>query len=90
MQLVEGGEVAADRVRDAEGFQSGLEALRDRLATAIDNCDSGRDLAALSRQYVDVTERLEHIAPAEREGTGLDEFTRALRVKRGSGTAATG
>ena len=90
MQFVEGGEVATERVSDAEGFQAGLEALRDRLATAIDNCDSGRDLAALSRQYVDVTERLEHIAPAEREGTGLDEFTRALRVKRGSGAAASG
>lgn len=82
--------MAADRVRDADGFESGLEALRDRLATAIDNCDSGRDLAALSRQYVDVTEKLEQIKPAEKGGTGLDEFTRALRAKRGSGAAASG
>jgi len=82
--------VAADRVRDADGFESGLEALRDRLATAIDNCDSGRDLAALSRQYVDVTEKLEQIKPTEKGGTGLDEFTRALRAKRGPGAAASG
>lgn len=82
--------MAADCVRDARGFQAGLEALRDRLATAIDNCDSGRDLAALSRQFVDVTEKLEQIKPAEKGGTGLDEFTRALEAKRGPGAAASG
>lgn len=80
--------MAAGRVQDADGLQSGLEALRDRLATAIDNCDSGRDLAALSKQYVDVAQRLEELSPADREGTGLDEFTRALAAKRGSGAAS--
>lgn len=87
--------MATERVRDAEGFQSGLEALRDRLATAIDNCDSGRDLAALSRQYVDVMEKLEQATPLEREGTGLGKFSdafeqRRLKIARGPGAAASG
>lgn len=87
--------MATERVRDAEGFQSGLEALRDRLATAIDNCDSGRDLAALSRQYVDVMEKLEQATPLEREGTGLGKFSdafeqRRLKIAGGSGAAAAG
>ena len=54
-----------------------LEALRDRLAAEIDACESARDLAALSRQYVDVTTRLDDLsADSKQEGTVLDELAK--------------
>lgn len=59
-----------------------LAALRDRLAGEIDACESARDLAALSRQYVDVTTRLDELsADSKQEGTVLDE----LAKRRSSG-----
>lgn len=36
-----------------------LEALRDKLANTLDNCDSGRDIAALSKRLMEVMEELE-------------------------------
>ena len=36
-----------------------LEALRDKLAETIDECESGRDVAALSRRLMDVCEVLD-------------------------------
>ena len=59
---------------------SGLErdaliALRDRLAKEIDACESGRDLAALSRQFVDVVTRLGDAEEAK-GGTVLDELSK--------------
>lgn len=38
-----------------------LKVLRDRLAAAIDETDSARDVAALSRQMTDVLERIEEV-----------------------------
>ena len=38
--------------------QKTLIALRDKLAGAIDDCNSGRDLAALSRRLIDVMEKI--------------------------------
>lgn len=38
-----------------------LKVLRDRLAAAIDETDSARDIAALSRQMTDVLERIEEV-----------------------------
>ena len=35
-----------------------LIVLRDKLADAIDNCNSGRDLAALSRRFIDVMDEV--------------------------------
>lgn len=35
-----------------------LEVLRNRLAAAIDNCESGRDTAALARRLMDVMDEL--------------------------------
>ena len=52
-----------------------LVALRDRLAEEIDACDSGRDLAALSRQFVDVVTRLGNSEDAK-GGTVLDELSK--------------
>lgn len=43
-----------------------LEALRDKLAASIDECESGRDVAALSRRLMDVCEILDTL-PVEDE-----------------------
>lgn len=42
-----------------------LRALRDILAFHIDDCDSKRDLAALSLRYMAVVERLAQLNPDE-------------------------
>jgi hypothetical protein len=57
-----------------------LVALRDRLATAIDECEP-KDLAALSRQLVAVTAEIDDLAEPE-GGTLADQLAarRAARV----------
>ena len=71
-----------------------LSRLRSTLAdldAALADCDSQRDLVALHRLRVEVSEKLDAIeSNVEEGGTGLDEFTRALLAKRGSGSAAGG
>lgn len=64
-----------------------LTALRDHLATAIDGCESMRDLAALSRQLTDVLAQIETLAPPEQKGTPLDELAKR---RTGRGAAAPG
>lgn len=44
-----------------------LTALRDKLASAIDDCESKRDLAALSRQYRDVLKEIEELTMFNKE-----------------------
>jgi hypothetical protein len=49
-----------------------LLCLRLNLAQELDICESGRDIAALSRQYMDVSERireLKKLKPKERKTT---------------------
>lgn len=74
-----------------EAAQSGnrldtLRSLRDVLARSIDGTDSGRDVAALSRQLTDVLEQIETAekASAPVKGTPLDEL-RSRRRARGAG-----
>lgn len=55
-----------------------LKALRDRLSREIDECDSARDVAALSQRLMDV---LEQITAAEKarpqsKGTARDDVAR--------------
>ena len=59
-----------------------LEALRDVLAETIDNCESGRDIAALSRQLAQVLERISELKKGaeESEGSSLDAIRAKLRV----------
>lgn len=38
-----------------------LVALRDRIAATIDNCESGRDMAALSKRLVEVMNEIESL-----------------------------
>lgn len=44
-----------------------LTALRKKLAIAIDECESKRDLAALSRQYRDVLKEIEEVKAYSKE-----------------------
>jgi len=53
-----------------------LVALRGVLAFEIDQCESARDLAALSRQFTDVLTQIEQAEKAapQQAGTALDEL----------------
>ena len=60
---------------NATGRLSQLIELRDKLATAIDECESMRDLAALSRQYRETIREIEEI---EGQGMNNDEIAEIL------------
>lgn len=61
-------------VSESGGRLEQLTELRNKLACAIDCCESMRDLAALSRQYRETIREIEEI-----EGTGTDdEITKIL------------
>lgn len=68
------------------GRRHGLVALRDRLAAEIDQCESARDVAALSLRLMDVLEQIDSLEDASivKPSTALDEIAarRAKRVKR--------
>jgi hypothetical protein len=59
-----------------------LTALRDRLARAIDESDSARDIPALSRQLVDVMARIESIAKPKVSAVDQLAKKRANRQRR--------
>lgn len=63
--------------------RAALIALRDRLAQEIEATTSGRDLAALSRQFTEVVKLLDEM-PNEKEVSPADEIAqrRAERRKR--------
>lgn len=74
-------------VMDGDPLQM-FEQLRIELAKQIQLTDSGRDKAALSKQFVDVTEKIEQIKknrPDENRRTPLDEI-RSKRQKKASPT----
>jgi hypothetical protein len=54
---------------------SRLISLRDKLSNAIDDCDSKRDLAALSRQYRETLKEIEDIEGVDH---GEDEIDKIL------------
>jgi hypothetical protein len=58
-----------------------LEALRNRLAADIDDCDSKRDLAALSKQMVDVLAAIAEL-PEGRETSAADEIAARRAARR--------
>lgn len=62
-----------------------LEELRDTLASAIDASDSGRDIAALSRQLTDVLAQIDELAPVEPKGNPLDELAQRRRRSGAAG-----
>ena len=56
-----------------------LTALRDKLAYTIENCESGRDVAALSRRLIDVVAELDAMPD---DGAALNPL-QAARAKYG-------
>ena len=63
-----------------------LQALRDRLAGDLDDCNSARDVAALSQRLMDVLGQIDVITRADvkdEKGTPLDE----LRKRRAARAA---
>lgn len=61
---------------------SQLIELRDKLAAAIDECESMRDLAALSRQYRETIREIEEI---EGQGMNNDEIAEILTERDSMG-----
>lgn len=62
-----------------------LRTLRDRLAKEIEQCESTRDLAALSRQFTLVLAEIDELAPTVKvEGNPLDELSNR-RIARSAG-----
>ena len=59
---------------DAKNRLEQLIALRDRLAEAIDTCESMRDLAALSRQYRETIKEIEEIEGASDRNDEISEI----------------
>jgi len=51
-----------------------LEALRDRLATDLDQTVSGRDVAALSQRLMDVLAQIDDLADPEEEKDALADL----------------
>lgn len=62
-----------------------LEELRDRLAREIDRADSARDVATLSKQFMEVLNGLGSTeSAAQGRGTVLDELRARRQAKTGS------
>lgn len=70
---------------DANSRYAQLIALRDKLAEAIDTCESMRDLAALSRQYRDTIREIEEIEGAANND---DEIAEILSERGAAGKAS--
>ena len=54
-----------------------LEALRDKIAASIEHCESGRDVAALSKRLMEVMNEIDEL-PKEKKDSPL------ARAKNGS------
>lgn len=61
---------------------STLVAMRARLAAAIDQCESMRDLAALSREYRAVLAEIAVLEPPKRVGDAVDEIAQRRAARR--------
>lgn len=60
-----------------------LEALRDRLATEIDECLSNRDLASLTLRLVDILEQIDGLSVSRYRGAA-DEIADRRAARRGA------
>lgn len=65
-----------------------LKALRDVLASEIDDCESGRDLAALSRQMTLVLAEIAELAPTD-EVDAVDEIAARRNARRSGSPSGT-
>lgn len=68
-----------DAVKSGDRRQT-LVALRDTLAETIESCESGRDMAALTRRLLEVVKELEALPDAEKKKTKFE----TLKDKVGS------
>ena len=73
----------------AGDYLGSLEALRDMLAHSIESCESKRDLAALSRQFVAVSAEIRGERASE-AGSHEDDTLNELRRRRQERQATTG
>ena len=73
-------------VREAvpDGRVATLQAMRDVVATAVDTCESSRDLPALTRQLADVLRQLEELAPPVVEVDDVDEIAQRRAARHAS------
>lgn len=60
-----------------------LEALRDKLALTIVDCESGRDVAALSKRLMEVMSELDAL-PAEKKDSPLAGARAKAKAERGA------
>ena len=67
-----------------------LEVLRDTLAASIENCESLRDLASLSREYRAVMAEIDDLAPPEKKGDAIDEIAERRAARRSTATKGAG
>lgn len=67
-----------------------LIALRDSLAQSIDDCESLRDLAALSRQLTDVLKQIDELEPDVKAGDPVDELAARRAARRASAAKGKG
>lgn len=74
------------RAADDRSRVDRLAIARDRLAAAIDDCESMRDLPSLIREYRAVMEELEKLTPTAKAGDPVDEIAKR-RSARGAGAA---
>lgn len=59
-----------------------LVALRDKLAASIDACESGRDIAALSRQFTSVLDELDAMPDPRAEPSPVEAMRARVRDGR--------
>lgn len=67
-----------------------LEALRDRLAEAIDDSMSAMGVASLAKQLAEVLVQIEELTPQDIKDTPLDELKQRRADRIGSADSATG
>lgn len=58
------------------------QALRDRLALEIDECDQPRDVAVLAARLADIVEKIELLTDVEKEGSALDDLRQRRQARQ--------
>ena len=72
-----------DAVQDGDQLEM-FESLRRQIADQIVSTESGRDMAALSKQFVEITEKIESIKknrPDKERRTSIDEIRNRRQKK---------
>lgn len=59
-----------------------LEALRDSIAMQIDSCDSGRDMASLSKRLMEVISEIDGLPADDGNLTPIEAARQAVKKKK--------